>query len=338
MQRINVSNVRAGVPACRVLSILLLIFSGCGQTQPDVSSGNPDSIESAVAKIQLNWKAESEHGGVYQAQADGTYANLGLRVDVQPGGLKSPIGPELQLERCQFAIANADDVVLLRNEGVDVVAVLAAMQNHPRCIMVRADSGIDSLEDLAGKTFQHGPRPFVEFMRSKGLLKDVKEVPYQGSIAQLVADPNVVMQAYSSSEPLLAEEQGVKVRSLMVSELGFNPYSSVLVTTGKLIKERPEMVRQFVKGTRQGWHAYLKDPSLGNDGILNANKQMTQEALSRGMNELRKLAMPGDLPIEEVGKMTKQRWETLVGQLVELELVDGANVKASECFTTEFID
>lgn len=319
------------------LATLLLVVTGCSESNPSQSRSETTS-PTVAAKIQLNWKAESEHGGVYQALVDSNYEKLGLSVEIQPGGLKSPIGPELQLERCQFAIANADDVVLLRNEGVDVVAVLAAMQNHPRCIMVRADSGVDSLQDLAGKTFQHGPRPFVEFMRSKGLLTDVKEVPYHGSIAQLVADPNVVMQAYSSSEPLLAQEQGVNVKSLMVSDLGFNPYSSVLVTTGKLIAERPDFVRKFVQGTRLGWHSYLKDPSQGNQGILDANKQMTAEALSRGMDELRSLAMPDGMPIEEVGSMSHVRWETLVGQLVDLKLVDVEKVTASQCFTTEFLE
>jgi NitT/TauT family transport system substrate-binding protein len=293
--------------------------------------------EADTVSIQLNWKAESEHGGIYQAKSDGLYAESGLKVDIRPGGIGAPIGPELELARCQFAMANADDVVLLRNEGVDIVAVLAAMQDHPRCIMSRADSDVKSLEDLSGTIFQHGPRPFVEFMRFKGLLDGVKEVPYQGSVAPLVADPNVIIQGYSFSEPLLAKEKGIDVHTMMVSDLGFNPYSSVLVTTGKLIREQPEQVRAFVKASRRGWQNYLTDPAKGNEAILADNKQMTAEALDRGMNELRKLARPQDLPLESVGQMTAQRWSTLVDQLIQLELVDAENVKAKDCFTIDFL-
>jgi NitT/TauT family transport system substrate-binding protein len=289
-----------------VLSASLLSFVlGC--------SSSVDLATDTLA-IQLNWKAESEHGGIYQAKSDGLYAESGLEVEIRPGGIGAPIGPELELSRCQFAMANADDVVLLRNEGVDIVAVLAAMQNHPRCIMSRADSKVKTLEDLSGTIFQHGPRPFVEFMRSKGLLDGVKEVPYQGSVAPLVADPNVIIQGYSFSEPLLAKEKGIDVRTMMVSDLGFNPYSSVLVTTGKLIREQPEQVQAFVAATRRGWRNYLTDPAKGNQAILADNKQMTAEALDRGMNELRKLAQPNGMPLESEGK-----------------------VKAVDCFTLEFL-
>ncbi|MGB7344219.1 MAG: ABC transporter substrate-binding protein [Pirellulaceae bacterium] len=308
--------------------LLLLMLVGCSKSSDSTTN---------TTSVQLNWKAESEHGGLYQAQVDGLYKNAGLNVAIRPGGINAPIGPELELGRCQFAMANADDVVLLRNEGVDIVAVLAAMQNHPRCIMARADSSVNSLQDLAGTTFQHGPRPYVEFMRSKGLLENVKEVPYQGSVAPLVADPKIIIQGYSFSEPLLAAQQGVKVRTMMVSELGFNPYSSVLVTTGKLIRNDPKLVQDFVTATRQGWRNYLTDPTKGNAAILIANKQMTAETLERGMGELRKLARPNDLAIDVVGQMTTERWTTLVDQLIELNLVDAKNVKANDCFTLEFL-
>ncbi|WP_419189765.1 ABC transporter substrate-binding protein [Stieleria marina] len=295
------------------------------------------STTRSIVTVQLNWKAESEHGGLYQAQADELYTQAGLTVAITPGGINAPIGPELELGRCQFAMANADDVVLLRNEGVDIVAVLAAMQNHPRCIMVRADSDVQTFKDLRGTTFQHGPRPYVEFMRSQGLLDQVNEVPYQGSVAPLVADANVVIQGYSFSEPLLAAEQGVEVRTMMASELGFNPYSSVLVTTGKLIRENPTLVQQFVTATRTGWQNYLTDPAKGNALILADNQQMTGATLNRGMKELRKLARPDDLPLKSVGQMSPERWSTLVEQLIELKLVDADKVIASDCYNIDFL-
>ena len=92
------------------------------------------------------------------------------------------IAQELALGRVQFGFANADDVVVYRRQGVDVVAVLAAMQDNPRCILVQKQSGVESLSDLAGLTLQcQAGRPYLEFMRSKGLLGKVKEVPSFGS-------------------------------------------------------------------------------------------------------------------------------------------------------------
>lgn len=306
--------------------------AGCGSRAAPTDDGLSD------VSVQLNWYPESEHGGLYQALATESYAEAGLDVSIQPGGRATPIGPELELGRSQFAIANADDVILFRNQGLDVVAVMAAMQNHPRCILARKDSGVESFDDLAGKTFQRqAGRAFVEFMRSQGLLEGVKEVPYHGSIASLVADPQIIIQAYNCSEPLLARQQGVEVNTLMVSELGFNPYSSVLVTTGKLIEEQPELVARFVEVTRQGWRDYLRDGQRGNEAILNVNREgMTAEALQFGAATMRDLAMPDEAGPESIGMMTQQRWKTLYDQLVALELVDPGKVDVTECFTLKF--
>ncbi len=323
------------------LLLSALILCGCGSSsKPEPTSRLTQAGESprAVA-VQLNWYPEAEHGGIYQALADGTYAAAGLDVDIRAGGRATPVAAEVHLGRSQFAIANADDVVVFREQGMDVVAVLAASQDNPRCILVRAESGIESFADLANKTLQRqAGRPFLEFMRAQGLLDKVREVPYHGSVSSLVADPNIAIQAYSYSEPLLAQQQGVEVRTLMVSDLGWNPYSSVLITSGQLIREDPQLVRSFVEATRRGWQNYLADPSLGNAAILAANQHgMTAETLDFGTAGLRVLALPEGMPAEQFGTMSHQRWKTLVDQMVSLKLVDPSKVKPDDCFTTEFL-
>ncbi len=314
--------------------IVLLALLGC---RSSTQQGPPDGADAVV--IQLNWYPESEHGGVFQGFAEGRYQAEGIDLQIQPGGANTPIGPELVLGRTQFAIANADDVVLFREQGMDIVAVMAAMQNHPRCVLARKDSGITGFDDLAGKTFQRNPgRAFVEFMRSKGILDGVKEVPYHGSIANLLADPNTVIQAYSCAEPLLASQQGVEVTTLMLSDLGFNPYSSVLVTTGQMIREQPDLVRRFVAVTRDGWRNYLADGSKGNAAILKVNDAgMTAEALGFGASVMHGLAMPEGPGPESLGAMTAERWSALLDQLKDLKLVDADKVKAEDCYTLEFL-
>lgn len=318
-------------------AVLLAVTSGC-KTSPTDSKETGNN--GTPVQVQLNWYPESEHGGLFQALAEGAYQAEGMAVTIQPGGRATPIGPELALGRSQFAIANADDVIIFRQQGINVVAVMAAMQNHPRCILARKDSGVDSFDDLAGKILQRqAGRAYVEFMRAKGILDGVKEVPYHGSIASLVADPNILIQAYSCAEPLLAQQQGVPVNTLMVSDLGFNPYSSVLVTTGKLIQEQPDLVQRFVNVTRAGWRNYLTDGQKGNQAILQVNQEgMTTEALQFGAAVMRDLAMPNGATLESVGTMTARRWEDLYRQLEQLNLVDQENVDVKDCYTLQFLN
>jgi NitT/TauT family transport system substrate-binding protein len=214
------------------------------------------------------------------------------------------------------------------------------MQNHPRCIMVRADSGVKDFSQLKGMILQRQPgRPFLAFLESQGLLEGVQQVPYAGSIAGLVSDPKTALQAYSFAEPLLAEQQGIAVNKLMVSDLGWNPYSSVLVTTGELIREHPELVQAVVRATQQGWQQYLDNPAAANEAILAVNEHgMTAEALEFGYDGLRELALPEGFKTDQVGMMDPARWETLVDQMAELELVDPSRVSSQDCFTNQFLN
>ena len=332
-----------------VLALFVAGITGCDQTVDEVSgSGSPSGSKlgeiSGDARlreiaVQLNWYPESEHGGVFQAAADSTYQSAGFHVDIRPGGRATPVAPELELERVQFAVTNADDVVLYRQQGMDIVAVMAVMQNSPRCILVQKSSGIDSFKGLAGMTLQRqAGRLFVEFMRSKGVLEQVQEVPYHGSVASLIGDPKIAIQAYSFAEPLLARQQGVEVTPLMVSELGWNPYSSVLVTSGKMIRERPRDVQDFVTATRKGWQNYLLDGTLGNQAILAANEHgMTQEALTFGADGLAKLAMPAGMNSEALGMMSAERWASLVEQVEMIAPSDSQSVASEDCYTLQFL-
>lgn len=325
------------VPTTLILLIATAMFVvGCSRS----SDSDDGSNSLRKVAIQLNWYPESEHGGVYQAQAEDRYRSAGLEVEIRPGGANTPLAAELQLGRAEFAIENADDVVLQRRQGADVVAVAAVVQNSPRCILVQKSSEVTSLDDLAGMTLQRqAGRSFLQFMRNRGVLDDVKEVPYMGSVSSLVADPNIAIQAYLFSEPLMAQQAGVEVNVLMVSDLGWNPYSSVLVTTGEMIRNEPEMVQKFVDATLAGWRGYLKDPSPGNTAILKANRHgMTSETLQYGVDKLRELAMPDAMKISDVGTMSDDRWQTLVRQMDELQPDEAGNVQPSQCYTLKFLD
>lgn len=314
----------------------LLGCLGCSsRTDAPAQGGGGEDLVSV--SVQLNWYPEVEHGGAYQAFVGGTYLRHGLAVEIKPGSRETPVAPELLLGRSQFAITNADDVVLFRAQDADIVAVLAAVQNNPRCLMVRADSGVEGFDDLSGMTLQCQPgRTFLSFLRQRGFLDGVREVPYFNSIAGMVDDPQMAVQAYAVAEPLLARQQGLEVRTLMVSELGWNPYSSVLVTTGTLIRESPELVQQFVAATQQGWGDYLQSPAKANEAILKANTHgMTAEVLQFGAEQMRPLAYPDESA--ELGEMTLQRWQQLVDQMKELDVIGQDSVRAEDCFTDQFL-
>ncbi|MFK7735841.1 MAG: ABC transporter substrate-binding protein [Pirellulaceae bacterium] len=287
----------------------------------------------------LNWFPEAEHGGFYAADVHGIFEKYGLDVEIRPGGPTAPVAQELVSGRVEFAIGNADDVLVFREQEVPVQALMAPIQNTPRCILVHASSAATTLNELGGLKMQAGSgRPYLEFMKSKGLLEDVQLVPYSG-VPNFAADPQSAMQAYSFSEPLLAKDEGVEIRMMMVSETGFNPYASCLVSTDAYIDENEDLVRRMVLASCEGWKKYFEDSTDTNAAILEANQHgMTEAALEYGVQELRSLCITSETPADAMGEMTESRWKTLYDQFVKVGLLSPEKVRLGEVFTTEYFE
>ncbi|MGH7193158.1 MAG: ABC transporter substrate-binding protein, partial [Candidatus Saccharimonadales bacterium] len=220
------------------MRIIVLIFFlgliGCRREASGPSDSPPSGKSKQLTKVRLalNWYPEAEHGGYYAALTQGYYRDEGLEVEIVKGGPKAPVIPQVDKGPFEFGVYNADGLITARSKDAAVVAVMAPLQISPRAIMVHAASGIDDFSKLKNVTLatDHSQAYFA-FLRRKIPLEGVKIVPYQGNVAQFLNDPNFAQQAYVFSEPYVAEQQGGDPKSLLVAELGFNPYTSVLITS-----------------------------------------------------------------------------------------------------------
>jgi len=148
-----------------LIGACLLTTTACkNDKQPAGVEGSEEGGLQRVT-LMLNWFPEAEHGGFYAAKVHGIYEKFGLDVTIEPGGPNAPVDQELLTGRVQFAIGIADDVLVFREQEVPVVALMAPIQDTPRCILVHSDSGAKTLSDLKGLTLQAGNgRPYLEYM------------------------------------------------------------------------------------------------------------------------------------------------------------------------------
>jgi len=319
-----------------MLSLLPMLGCDSAKSSKTANSSKAGDANKPLTKVALllNWYPEAEHGGFYAAKVHGIFEKYGLDVEIQPGGKTTIVPQTLTLGRAEFGVLNADDVLIARNQEAPIVALMAPMQKGPRCIMVRADSGIQTFEQLKNLTLQiDSGRPYVPFLKSKGLLDDsIKLAPYFGSVAQIVAGPGYAAQGYSFSEPFMAKEQGVEVHQLMMSDIGYNPYASLLVSTESYIGKNADVTKRMVSACIEGWKKYLSDPKATNEVILAANKQgLTKEALDFGVEALKPLCYEGD-DMSQIGAMSQERWAQLADTLVELKLIDRSKLKVQASF------
>lgn len=322
-----------------IACFLCLAFSGCGR----VSSGNgaPTTSVSAESgtrpkvRLLLNWYPEAEHGGYYAALREGYYREAGVDVEIVKGGPSAPVVPQVDGGQAEFGIGNADGLLLARSQDAKVVALLAPLQTSPRCIMVHASSGIESFDDLKNLTLAaDNAAPYFAFLRQRLPLEGVTVVPYHGSVAEFLSDEQFAQQGYVFSEPFVAKRQGGDPKSLLVADLGFNPYTSVLFTSETYLSKNREIVRKVVAASRRGWEHYLERPEETNRYIHEINPEMEIVALEYGIEALRPLARGTET--DEIGGMSDERWQTLVEQLVDIDAIEADSVNASDAFTTEF--
>ncbi len=220
-------------------ALVLASLAGCSQPQP---AGGRDHV-----RIALNWFPEPEHGGFYAALVHGYYQEAGLDVEILPGGPDVPLLQRVAAGQATFGVENADLILIGRAAGVAVQSVMAPIQVSPRCIMVHEESGITRLEDLREMTLAMSPQnPFYHYLLRHVPPTGVTVVPYPGSVARFLVDMDYGQQGYVLSEPLLARREGARPRSLLLSEIGFNPYTSTLFCTDELAPAARALVAELM--------------------------------------------------------------------------------------------
>ncbi|HVA50948.1 MAG TPA: ABC transporter substrate-binding protein [Pirellulales bacterium] len=314
--------------------ILLTLALGCGSVDEEAPATTPATNQ---VRLFLNWYPEAEHGGYYAALREGYYRDAGLDVEIVKGGPSAPVLPQVDRGEMEFGITNADGLLLARAEEVEAVALMAPLQISPRCIMVHLASDINDFGDLKNMTIAMNPQPFSSFLERHVPLEGVTIVPYQGSVAAFLNDKNFAQQAYLFSEPFVAEQQGGDPKSLLVADLGFNPYTSVLVTSETYLRQHEEIVAKMVAASIRGWQHYIDHPEKTNDYIHEINAEMDLAALAYGVKALRPLVLDDAANEHGIGSMSLDRWQKLAQQLEELELLKPGAVDAEKAFTTKFL-
>ncbi len=238
-----------------------------------------------------------------------------------------------------FGISNADGLLLGRAQDAPVVALMAPLQTSPRAIMVHESSGIEDFADLAKlKTLAvSDSQPFFRFLSKRVPLFGVTIVPYQGTVAMFLRKEDYGQQAYIFSEPFTAKQEGGDPKSLLVADLGFNPYTSILFTREEFLRENTAVVRGMVAPSIRGWEHYLAEPEETNRYIHEINPEMGLEALAFGVEALEPLVRNETADAQGIGRMSAERWQTLADQLVEIESLEAGAVRPQEAFTTEFL-
>lgn len=267
-----------------------------------------------------NWYAEAEHGGFYQALAEGTYRKHGLDVEIKMGGPQLN-GMQLLLAG-QLDIFMGFDIQTLKavEQGLPVVTLAATFQKDP--VVLIAHPGVSKLEELKGRPIAIGSASettFWPWLRARYGFDDAQKRPYAFSVQPFLIDRKLVQQGYATSEPYSVEKGGVKPVLFLLADHGYPPYAETIVVTRETLTKKRDALERFIRASAEGWKSYFRNPAPGNALIKRDNPQMPDDLITFGIGKMRDygLVTGGDAGKLGIMAMTDERWKRTFDFMVQ---------------------
>jgi NitT/TauT family transport system substrate-binding protein len=291
-----------------------------------------------------DWKAEAEHGGFYEALAEGLYKKRGLDVVIHEGGPG--------IDNQQLLAAGAVDMALGSNDffplnlvqaGAPVRAVMAGFQKDPQMLMTHPRDDIKTLADMKGKPIMIADSSITTFwvwLKAKYDFEDSQIRKYTFNMGPWLVDNNAIQQGYVTSEPFMVmKEGGITPQVYLLADYGYPSYATMVLVPQKLIDTKPEVVKAFVEASVEGWHDYLHgDNKAANELIKKDNPDETDELIAFGIKKLLDYGIVegGDAATHGVGVMTDARWKEFFDVMAS-QKVYPADLDYKKAYTLDFL-
>jgi NitT/TauT family transport system substrate-binding protein len=301
----------------------------------------------ALEKVTFgtNWVAQAEHGGYYQAVADGTYEDCGIEVEIKPGGPQANNRILLPVGKIDFLMGgNMLQAFSAVEQGIPTTVVAAHFQKEPQILMTHPDQGLDtweSLKDINLLIGKGGLNSYFQWMKAEFGFKDEQVRPYTYNSAPFLADKKLGQQGYITSEPYAIEtEGGFEPNIFLIADFGYDTYSTTVETRLDLIETKPEVVKCFVDGSAIGWVNFLYgDNSKALELIKKDNPGMTDGQLAFSIDKLKSYGIvdSGDALTMGIGAMTDERNKSFFEKMVAAGVVNG-DVDYTKSYTLQFVN
>ena len=311
------------------------------------AAGMGPSYAEALDKVTFgtNWVAEAEHGGFYQALADGTYRKYDLDVTIVPGGPNANNRLLMIVGKLDFFMsANTLQGFDAVAQNVPIIDIAAMFQKDPQVLLAHPDQGVDKLDDLKKLTIfvsPEGMTSYYQWLKADFGFKDDQVKPYTFNAQPFITDKHSAMQGYVTSEPFAVEREGkFKPIVFLLADQGFSDYSTLIETRRELVEKKPDLVQRFVDASIIGWYNYLYgDNAPANALIKRQNPEMTDALLAYSVAKMKEYGIvdSGDAPTLGIGAMTDARMKDFFDKMVRAGVAKpGLDYRKS--YTLQFVD
>ena len=304
-------------------TLFLLFSSACGEKEQPLEE----------VAYRLKWLFNISVVGDLWAAAHGNFARNGLKVTVKPGGPEKDAIKELEIGHAQFGVASADQVIRAVSKGSPIVVLAQLFQVNPLHWIYRPDrTRLNSPQDLKGKTigitYGGNDETIMRALLAKYEIKEdqVKLFSVRFDFTPFYKGEVDLWPLYRNAQaPIIGQkllEAGERFDLMSPSGLGIRFVANSVITTQRMLDERPETVKRFVKALLEAWREALlpenKDKAI--ETVLKYNQETPAEIVKKQLPATRILMLPAK--DSEFGKIDVAAWKQTEKIMLDQKLIE----------------
>lgn len=308
-----------------LIFVLLLIFvlSACSEKKQPLEEVN----------YRLKWLFNISVVGDLWADAHGNFERNGLKVNVKPGGPEKDAIKELEIGHAQFGVASADQVIRAVAKGSPIVVLAQLFQVNPLHWIYRPDRTVlNTPQDLKGKTigvtYGGNDETIMRALLAKYNIaeNEVKLFSVRYDYTPFFKGEVDLWPLYRNAQaPIIGDKlrkAGEKFDLMSPGRLGIQFVANSVVTTTKMLAERPETVKRFMQALIQGWTEAL-DPENKEQAIktvMKYNQETPEDIVRQQLPATRILMLPS--AGFQFGKIDVAAWKQTEEIMLTQKLID----------------
>ena len=319
-------------------TLIAAVFAGCG--------GNDKKNDESKTKVSfvLDWTPNTNHTGLYVAQAKGYFADAGLEVDIiQPpeDGAEMVVGTN----KAQFGVSFQDSMLpaIVGDDAMPIEAVATLVQHNTSGIISLKGQGMDKPKGLEGKKYATWDLPI-----EKATLKQVVEDD-GGDFSKVQLIPSTVTDEVSALQSktvdaiwifygwagVATEQAGLETDYFAFKDIDpvFDYYTPVIIGNTTWMKDNPDTAKAFLEALKKGYEYAIDKPEESAEILLKYAPELDKDLVVASQKYLSK-EYKSD--VDRWGYIDPARWNAFYDWINKNKLAE-ETIPENHGFTNDYL-